>query len=257
MNIRTVLSCAALVAGLMTSAAAELTFQFSTNDAPVFDLSGSWETNSEGVDEVFTINVTPRGRISGPFSASGDQDGVHIDMSGELSGMIVATYPTDLRMSLGLRGDFTATVNGMPVRGRERLHGVFHASEATGTLSGRMSGSVCVIGVRCVPVQRSMEIPLLDSMDAGEGDGSWSLTLNIDAAKNRVTGTATATMPNERTVPFLVNGTISSRTGVTKLRLRGTGEAAGVTLLAQLNSAQEITSLQGRLFGQRLSWRAE
>src|SRR5205085_6485250 len=101
------LSIVAVLSFVIANAkAAELVFNFSTNDIPLFDFSQTVQTNSDGVNEVFTIELSPRGRVSGTFSADGTSQGYSINMTGQLSGAVTANLPFDFRMSLGLKGTF-------------------------------------------------------------------------------------------------------------------------------------------------------
>jgi hypothetical protein len=250
MNARLIASAILLVVALIRSSAAELLFQFTTNDVPVYDFSQTWETNENGSHEVFTIDLSPQGKISGPFTATYNDAMGTLDMSGQLGGKLIMSGST-LKLILTGRGTFSGTIAGRSVTGTERLRANFRMEEGAESVVGRMSVVACVRGYGCQSQSQTMRMPF-SGMEMEE-DGSWSLALNLNTEGTSVTGTATATLANGRTVPFVVTGKQSS-SGLSTLKLAGTDTGAGVILLARLNGEQQLTGIKGKLFGQKISW---
>jgi len=227
----------------------EYTYNFSATNLPLFDLNnGSFATNVGGIDEVFTMELSPRGRISGGFSAHYDDGAVVIDLTGTLAGRLSAVAP-GYRVVFGGHGPVTGTAYGRPVSGSESFRVRLDADLTTGLATGTERVTACFAGLGC----RSTSEPI--SFDMAEligGEGDWSLKLNLTNRNNRIGGLAQATLSTGRTVDFRVRGSYSPRLGISRIQLRGLGSAGGVLLQVTTDSAMALRSMRGKLFGQRI-----
>lgn len=228
--------------------AGTFTFTFSTN-LPLFDLSGTVQTNSGNTTEQFTLVLSPQGRISGPFSATYNDSVVSLTIEGALRGVVVVSDAT-LKVVLGVHARFSGFASGHPVAGTEIVRGRFVADEETKMLVGRQVMTVCILGRGCRTTADNVSIPI--PSDDGESSGSWTLTLNLSNAGKVITGSAVATLENGRSISFNVRGAYAPRSGISRLRLSGTGEASGVSMVMTTSSEMELLTLRGRLLGQRL-----
>jgi hypothetical protein len=77
--------------------------------------------------------------------------------------------------------------------------------------------------------------------------GSWNLVLQVTPQKNKLSGTATLTLSNNRTLNYTVRGSYSARHEISTLRLVGCAETTGSSLLIkaqgpemQLNGRQDV-----------------
>ena len=226
----------------------EYTYNFGTN-LPVFYLDETFSTNLVGSDEMLTMELTPQGRFRGTYSGHADDGTVVLDLSGNPTGRFSGISP-EYHLSLRVRGTLRGTAYGRPVAGTFTLSGSGDLDATTGVATGRRHVVVCLPGRGCQTVSDSF------SFDSGKpeiGEGDWSLSLNISNQINRVTGTARATLTESgRTVDFRVRGTYSPRRELVKLQLQGIGDAAGVLIRLEADSAMKLQSIRGKLFGQRI-----
>jgi len=231
----------------------EFTYNFSGETHGVFDFSQSVTTNVNGVDETFTLELSPRGRLSGPFTAHIDDGTVVLDAVGRLGGRLISSPKTNGLVFTG-RARLTGTANGRPLRGTQTFRASAGFDPLTGTATGRQTTTVCFTGRGCRTT--SQDLTLDGGSDGSSTNGNWSLTLNTTNKGNAIIGTARATLANGRTVDFKIRGRSSPRDNTVQLTLLGTGNAVGVTLRLVTDSSLNLLSLRGKLFGQYIEFAA-
>lgn len=248
-----------LLGSAAVSHADELTFEFSTNNVPIYDSSGSYHTNSHGGFQDYTLLISPQGRLSGPFTAEVNESGAHLFFNGRISGLVrgntVVLTPDDFRMSVNINANFHGTVYGRSIQGVETARAVLKPDDSMQTLVGRQMISVCVAARGCRNTQDRLEIPL-SAAGPSESPGNWTLALDLTDRGPRVSGTALVTLANGRIFHFKARGQTPASTGISRVVLTGTREATGVVLTLQLNEARELLAVRGRLLGQRFDWHA-
>jgi len=236
----------------------ELVFNFSTNNAPIFDSGGTYSTNAHGGHQEYTVHIAPNGKITGPFTATLDEDGAQLSFDGSVSGLVrgstVVLTPDDFRMSMNLRARFTGTVNGIPVKGVQTARARLKPDASMQFLVGEQTIKVCIAGHGCRNTSSSLEIPVSGSSST---PGDWSLTLNTTNSSAKIAGTALVTLSNLRSFDFKVRGKAIAAKSNSRLVLTGTGEAKGIVLTMELSPANDLLSIRGRLLGQRFDWHAQ
>ncbi len=85
-------------------------------------------------------------------------------------------------------------------------------------------------------------------------DGTWTLLLNIvTSEKNRITGTASAHLPNGEVFPFEIAGTWKPSRLEASLLLKGVGEGKGANLRFELlGPYMSLARMRGKIAGQTL-----
>ncbi len=224
----------------------EYTYHFSGTNVPLYELNQTFATNLDGIDQVFTMELTPRGRIIGDFSAHYDEAGVVIDLSGTLSGRLFYANG-NYRFTFAGRGPLSGSVYGEPVQGSETFHANLETDQLNGIATGFERVTVCLKGRPCRSTSQSLSIPLTEPED---GEGDWSLTLNITNSNNHIIGTAQVKLQSGQTVDFRASGGFSSRRRETRLTLRGIGSGAGGLIKMTANDEMNVRTMNGKLFGQ-------
>jgi len=226
----------------------EFNYRFTNGMLPIHDISISAVTNVAGIDELFTLNLSPKGRFSGSFAAHYDDGIVVVDVNGLLTGSLAYTPPV-YRIVFAGHGPLSGTAYGRPIHGSHVFRARLEADLPTGIATGSETVTVCLAGFGC---RTSSEVVTFDILEPASSGGDWLLTLSLTNRGRIISGSAQATLANARTVEFRVRGTYSPRTQITRLTLRGTDLANGVLINLTANSAMHLQTVRGKLFGQRL-----
>ncbi|HMJ89166.1 MAG TPA: hypothetical protein VK530_05085 [Candidatus Acidoferrum sp.] len=247
-----------LLLGNLQARAVDLVFDFSTNNVPLYDSGGTFSTNLNGMQEDYTIAISPKGKINGSFTAFVDDGTAYLNFTGAISGVVrgsaVVLTPDDFRMSMNLRARFSGTINGTPVKGVETARSLLKPDSSMQYLIGDQHITVCIAGHGCRQSVSSVQVPVSNSSGAS---GAWLLALSVTNNSNKISGTAVVTLENSREFDFKVRGAFSTAKNISRLVLTGTGEAAGTKLTMELSPDNELISIRGRLLGQRFDWRAD
>ena len=236
-----------------------LIFRFNTNNAPLWDLSGSYEftqqligVDGRPVDVTFGITITQddRGRISGNevtiVSVGGNLVGGEYKVHGKVTG---EGGFARLRMHVHI------VANGLVV-GVDVTRAVFDIdydaeTDMSGGLNGTSKGKATfsTLGSGRITSEFSTMVP------SGMG-GAWVLTVNVLPLKS-LPGSGTAVFPSGRIQLLDVNGSYSNRRDETLLRLRGVGPSNGVKFKIMLDGASGLQWITGKSFGQKISFLAD
>jgi hypothetical protein len=228
--------------------AGEYHYSFTNGLIPLHDLSVSVVTNVDGIDEQITLNLSPKGRLTGSFTAHYDDGTVVLDLNGSLAGSLSSTPPR-YQMVFAGHGPLSGTAYGRPIRGTHTFRARLEADPITGVATGRETVTVCLVGYGCRTESEDLSFNVIEPANS---EGDWSLVLNISTKRNTISGTAQAMLANGRTAEFRVLGTYAPRSQTTRLTLRGTGAANGVLINLTADSAMQLRSVRGKLFGQPL-----
>jgi hypothetical protein len=119
---------------------------------------------------------------------------------------------------------------------------------ADGTLQGSARGSVNlgVLGKGTVRDDFTV-VPLPPGVD-----GSWSANLTV-IPLNKLSGTGSISLPNGRVLQGLISGSFSTRSGISKIKLTGTGGDKGFSVTFTTTEGEEglqLETVRGRILGQ-------
>jgi hypothetical protein len=226
------------------------TFNYAFTNTPLWDVSGVYTNNSDtnGVMSTIIVQVqeSATGVITGNRSERDVEGGNSADIEESLSGKmsVKAGVPT---ASLKSSGTVTGVENAVSFTGH--VTGKSAKTIDTNTLTLTTSGTekVCATGGKCVTEAGTDTSPLLPGMN-----GDWMLDTDITATDDKLTGTGTLTLSNARAFSYQITGSYSTKSQMAKLKLVGTGDAAGTSLaVSTFGSAMELTALKGKVLGEK------
>jgi hypothetical protein len=85
-------------------------------------------------------------------------------------------------------------------------------------------------------------------------NGGWSLTLNLQPSGTKFLGDAILNLSNGRTLPFALNGTFSTKTGQSNLKLSGVNAGRGAKLnLTATGVPPGLNKVSGNVLGVALN----
>ncbi len=242
-------SLALLFAFCAVSATAQVpsgTFSYVFTNTPLWDTTGSY-TNDSLADTVVIVDQqqSAKGLISGTLTET-----YYLSSANNF----IATGP------ITAKGFVKSGVVGASLKESGTMTGVNDGVDYTGTYTGKgivtldpdaltvlLTGSIkeCV-DKRCETTPSSFTYTLPVSMT-----GDWSLANNITATGNKLSGTGTLTLSNDRSLTYLITGSYNSKSEVAKLKLVGQGDALGTSFsLATHGTNMVLTTLKGKVLGQ-------
>jgi len=206
-------------------------------------------TNEDEIlfDDPFTQDA--KGKLAGTGTTSveiagGSSSGLSYQTTGLLSGTKGVARLT-----------FSAKITGLAFVG-----GLFRNVSASGQyqvkldanagqISGRVSQKASASGLGGIAGTRIFT----NATPPELGDGSWTLVLNFAGpATNKLSGTAAVTLQTGLTYPYTFTGTYNSRTGKSKLNLKGHDTGLGSNLQVTLQGT-DISQIIGRVCGQSVN----
>jgi hypothetical protein len=222
-------------------------------DAGVWDISGTYNDSFQDMDLNLTINMEPSGKFTGQGSADVDVPGyggnLHMDFNvtgaAKSSGSVVRVDMTMKMAGFGNIQGYDCTFNATVTENME-------VDELSRQMTGSASGKVSV-AVPAMKKKASASIPKTDiSMPLpASADDAWDLTVNVNPAANKYSGTATAGT-STKNIPMVVSGSYNGKTGISKLTIKGTNDRA-LTLTAtavSVNGQIDFKALSGKVLGQ-------
>lgn len=251
-----------------------LTFNFGTNNTPLWDLSGSYG---------MTFNIQEHNGAVIPVTLGFN---MHQDPAGRLHGFAGDFQELDLDQNSSFAVTYSITGSVTGTNGTATAHFVVHFvgfGGSSGQPQGRISATLLVdasispdgsltlepikpiqfmavlpqTSVRgIVPLDSEFSIPL----PPGE-DGSWSLNLQFDTF-SRTIGSASVTTPSQSlgfNLSGIFKGTVDSP--AYKLRIIGAGDVANTVsgvgssatiFLSSMESPLDTIIVNGRIMGQKL-----
>jgi len=237
----------ALVLGLPLVCSAQLSGQYQYNFTTrplLWDFSGTYAMTGGDLSVVNVLSNWPNGTVTGTGQTTWDSFFSEFQAHSNIETGRVSVL--NRRVSLDVRGkgpvtgrlfttDYTGTF-------REQTKG--YLDRTNRTVISRISNSSCQPDNTCETHGSNVTFHLPANMD-----GTWALTMNLATSNKIITGTASATLSNGRTLNFTVRGAPPTpRT----LHLKGTGDAVRTTLTVNVLTNGQLRSLTGKLFGQTL-----
>jgi hypothetical protein len=127
---------------------------------------------------------------------------------------------------------------------------VVEIDAVTGQVTGRSTARAAASGLGAISSTKTIS-DTLSAVAPEIGDGTWTLVLDFGSASGKsLTGTATVTLNAGTAYPFNFTGAFDSKTGDSKLNLKGTGSGVGSALIVTLNSSNTVSGITGKVSGQ-------
>jgi hypothetical protein len=198
---RALLGCAVWL--ILAAPASGAEFQFSPTQG-VWDVTGNYSNQDITSTDTFLLTQDDKGKITGFGSGFGSDSGIDVSLGYDFRGSIkTANNLTRVLLTMKISGSATDGIVTLPVKGSVKF--VVDVDRSNNLLIGSGNGSLCVKG-RCERANGLVQFDIPQPMD-----GSWMLNLdNLQSVNQSVTGTATATLSNGRTVLFTGSGHFTS-----------------------------------------------
>ncbi len=220
-----------------------------TNNPPLWDFSATLARSNESFQLETTLIHAPNGSVRGNGKVHYDEILTRFDATFDAKGRVTGSATTPVALSAKGNGDFGGSALGRAIAGPFRGGIALTLDSTNRTLSGAETGTLCAQGIGCRTIVTNVSFQLPPDMN-----GTWSLTLEITTTRSAVRGTATILLSNGRMVSFNVRGRYRTATGLSNLTLIGTGDALGILLSLRLDANADVQKLNGKLFGQRLTY---
>lgn len=254
------LTAAAVLATLLAAPALHAEMASGTYDVPVaaglnvWDISGSYHEDVEGVTMDFTLNVDASGKITGSGTASMTDGYDTLTATFSTTGTLRSAGPV-VRVNMTLKMNGSGYVSGYFATFKATLNQKLELDTIGHQMIGTAGGSVTVrvpgIGGRTVRMAPSDTVtPLPEDMD-----GSFDLSVNVTTNKTRYLGTGTMSLSNGKIIALGATGNYRPKPDKSTLALKGTGldKALTMNLVTTCTNAQlYVKSLNGRALGQTL-----
>lgn len=226
----------------------QFSYRFTTEK--LWDFSGVYfvdETIGMGRETLrLELVHTPQGKISGQRSETATNEILGTAGTMQINGR---TKSTSKGVQLGYRyvDNNVGTYYGFPASFRGPLHFVYYLDGRV--LNGEVSGTDCLTYNNTRECLRGRILdaetwPVKENMT-----GEWVLCLDVTESARRFQGNASARLSNGREMLFTVTGT-RRPSGIGSLVLRGTSDAAGITLRVTVDQSMNLKTARGKLFGQ-------
>jgi hypothetical protein len=252
----------ACLAGLLLLAPAALRAEMASGscDVPVdatlklWDISGTYHEDLDGVTMDYTVNVDAAGKISGTGTAS-MSDGVDTLTATFTGTGTMRSAGSAVRVNMTLKMSGSGYVSGYYATFKANVNEKLELDTTNHLMVGTASGS---LSVRVPGLGgRSIRLPPAESVtDLPEDmNGSLGLALNVTTNRTRYAGTGTLSLSNGKDIALGATGSYQARTDKSTLTLKGVGldRALSLNLATTCTNAQLcVQSLKGKALGQTL-----
>jgi hypothetical protein len=238
----------------------DFSFDFAAATTPLIDIGGEFDTSQNIVGAggtltplVYSMNLTndPSGKVHGNGVAivqiGNDTVAAAYTARGNVTGG--GLHSTRVSLTVVLSGNDTIANNPDTPFTISLRYNLFLDVE-NGNLQGSVRGSVR-LGVLGTGTVRDdfTTVPL-----TGGIDGSWSASLTV-IPLNKLSGTGSISLPNGRVLQGIISGSFSARTGISKIKLTGTGSDKGFSVTfttTQGDEGLQLETVRGRILGQSM-----
>lgn len=253
------LAAFAMVAALCSPVRAEIaagTYSMEFDGSvSLWDISGTYSENIDGIAMDYTISVDPSGKITGNGSIAMDDVSLgNMDMDFTFSGTVKTSGTVnrvDLKMTLKAGGVIEGYDFTLKMSMNERLEINSETRMMLGTVSGKVSISVRGFGSESMvidPTDVALELPI-------DMDGSWNLVITATPTNTKIGGTGSIVLSNGSSYGFSLSGSYKASLDISKISLKGgiTNKAMSFNFEAVCNGPG-ITpkKLKGKALGQSL-----
>ena len=219
-------------------------FSYVFTNEPLWDVTGTYSLNgsSNGVTDnaTFVITNAAKGTITGTQAEIINDGSITINVHSTVTGKISVKAGATVA-SLKSAGTFSGSLSGT-AKGKSTETIVESNLTIVATLSETLSAHG---GSRKFTATTSASLP-------GGMDGDWQLDTSITNVVNKLSGTGTLTLSNNREFTYAITGTFKPTTGVAKLKLAGTGAALGTSFqMTTEGTNMDLTALKGKILGQK------
>ncbi len=217
-------------------------YQFSPGQG-VWDVTGNYSNPDITATDTFLLTQDDKGKITGFGSGFASDSGIDVSLGYDFRGSIKAVNNlTRVLLTMKISGSATDGVITLPVKGSVKF--VFDVDPSNNLLIGSGHGRLCVKG-RCERANGLVQFDIPPAMD-----GSWTLNLdNLQSVNQSVTGTATATLSNGRTLLFTGSGHFTSSRSLALINLRS---PAGTITLKGNPTDLGVHLAKAKLLGQSI-----
>jgi hypothetical protein len=236
----------------------EFNFAFDAATTPLIDLTGEFSTSQNIVGQggtltplTYTIILTndPSGKLHGTGVAivqiGNDVIAAAYTAKGNVTGG--GLHPTRVSLTVRLSGNDMIAGNPDTPFTMSLRYNLF-LDVADSSLQGSARGSVNLGPLGTGTVRDDSNVVNLP----GGIDGSWSADLTI-IPLNKLSGTGFVSLPNGRTLQGIISGSFSAGTGISKIKLTGTGSDKGYSVTFTTTAGEaglQLETVRGRILGQ-------
>ena len=220
----------------------------------LWDVSGSYHEDADGIIMDYTLNVDAGGKITGSGTAtlSDGSDTLTANFSGTGT---IRSAGTVVRVNMNLKMTGSGYVSGYYATFRANMNQKLELDATNHQMVGTASGSLSVRvpglgskGVRMPPSESITDLP-------EDMNGSFGLAMNVVTNKTRYTGTGTLSLSNGKSIAMAATGNYKAKTDKSTLTFKGQNldRALSMNLVATCTNAQMcVQSLKGKALGQTL-----
>ena len=236
---------------------------FDNQTAPVWDLSGNpvLEQTLIGTADIETplafqavsLMHDSKGKLSGSGDTILNVGNDFVAAQYTLNGKVSGGGNSVNRASFNVRLTGEDVIAGVITRFSIKIRYELEADAGELVFVGTARGNANFTGLSSSKIRSDVTMQLPAGMD-----GSWTLNMNI-IPLNKLSGSAEMVLSNGRVLPATLNGSFSSSTGVSKLKIKGVGAGAGSNVSLRLFESVEeeepvlaIEKLEGKILGQKV-----
>ena len=228
-----------------------VSFLFTRYTAPVYDLTGSYQFDLQAAGAGgapvtlslgFAVQQDATGRLRGSGTTNVQVGDAVSSAAYSVNGKISGGGGKATRVTLSVRWAGQASGSNAPFT----ITVQYNLEIGQGGLSGTARGRAKFGKAGSEKISASLAgVPLLSG-----ADGSWTLTMNLASAG----GTGTIVLPNGRSLQASLASSFSAHTGISRIKLAGTGGDRGNSLtLSMLPATTALDSVSGKLLGQTVT----
>lgn len=231
------------------------------NTTALWDVSGTYSANVDGLTIDYTMSVDPGGKITGKGSADYRMSGIGgINSDFTFTGTVKSSGNVT-RVTMNWKMSGTGTLSGQPFKFGTNLKVNLEIDHSqlvmVGTVGGKITVSAAGVGNYSETIPpTTMELDLPDKMD-----GTWKLGMVLATVASKTSGTGTIILSNGSKHYMTATGSYKPTTNRTKLTFKGlpTNRAMSATTEATFFPASpgyekgvRCESLKGKALGQSL-----
>jgi rRNA maturation protein Nop10 len=226
-------------------------FDFGLPGKPVWDISGTYTLSpsvggSTSVEFPITITQDSQGMLTGSGNTTVEIDGVPATGTYTVKGKVTNSGGV-AKVNATVKLSGAGTIQGFDTTYSLSASYKLEIDPVSRTVVGSAKGSAKASGVGSGPVSEDISAPLpLDMV------GSWKLLLtDLLTTGNKLTGTSSVVLGNNRTLSLGVKGSYSAKNTKSTISLSGIDASKGTTLkIMGTNDTLVNITVKGKILGQ-------